>query len=103
MKGLKGSVQGMDCTDCVVKIKKTLSQLECVKTVELNLVLIKLYVAFDDRRIDEDIIIRRIKELGYGFSAAYEKLSFFSIKTNKFLPHIAQNWWEMQKNYNKPP
>ncbi len=84
MPELRGVVKGMDCANCVAKVKKNIEGLPGIKDVQLNLVSTKIIVDFEEES-SEKAIIKTIKRLGYGFDSAYEKRSFFNIKHNKNL------------------
>ena len=82
MPELRGVVQGMDCANCVAKVKKNVEGLPGVKNVQLNLVSTKIIVDYDEEKSSERFIVKTIKKLGYSFDNAYERKSFFNIKYN---------------------
>jgi Cd2+/Zn2+-exporting ATPase len=85
MPELRGVVKGMDCANCVAKVKKNVEGLPGIKDVQLNLVSTKIIVDYDQEESSEKTIIKSIKKLGYGFDSAYERKSFFNLRYNKNL------------------
>jgi len=85
MPELRGVVKGMDCVNCVAKVKKNIEGLPGIKDVQLNLVSTKIIVDFDEDTSSEKTIVKTIKRLGYGFDSAYERRSFFNIRHNRNL------------------
>ena len=85
MPELRGIVKGMDCANCVAKVRKNIEGLPGIEDVKINLVSTKLIVDYDEKKSSEREIIKIIKRSGYGFDRAYEHKSFFNIKHNKNL------------------
>ena len=85
MSELRGVVNGMDCANCVAKVRKNLENAPGVKDVKLNLVSTKLIVEYNREHTSEKEIIKIIKKTGYGFDSSYEQKSFFNLKHNKNL------------------
>ncbi|MBY9001590.1 MAG: cation-translocating P-type ATPase [Candidatus Heimdallarchaeota archaeon] len=82
---LRGIVKGMDCANCVTKVRKQIETKEGIEDVKLNLVSTKLIVAYNKELISEKEIIRIIKKAGYEFDHSYDQKSFFNLKYNKNL------------------
>ena len=85
MPELRGVVKGMDCANCVAKVRKNIENLPGIEDVKINLVSTKLIVDFDEEKSSERDIIKTIKRSGYGFDRAYERKSFFNLRHNKNL------------------
>ncbi|MHA1200156.1 MAG: cation transporter [Candidatus Heimdallarchaeaceae archaeon] len=85
MSELRGIVKGMDCANCVAKVKKNIENLPGIENVKINLVSTKLIVEYNEEESSERDIIKTIKRSGYGFDSAYEHKSFFNLKHNKNL------------------
>lgn len=85
MPELRGLVKGMDCANCVAKVRKNIENLPGVEDVKINLVSTKLIVNFDEKESSEKDIIKTIKRTGYGFDRNYEHKSFFNIRYNRNL------------------
>jgi copper chaperone CopZ len=59
-------ITGMDCYSCSLILDKTLKGIRGIKRVWVNYVLDTVFVEFDPKVIDEDKILRLIKErVGY--------------------------------------
>ena len=85
MSELRGVVEGMDCANCVAKVRKNLEKAPGIEDVKLNLVSTKLIVEYNGEFTSEKEIIKLIKKAGYGFDRSYEQKSFFNLKHNKNL------------------
>jgi Cd2+/Zn2+-exporting ATPase len=85
MPVLRGVVAGMDCANCVAKVRKNLENTPGIKDVKLNLVSTKLIVEYNSENTSEKDIIKIIKKAGYGFDHTYVQKSFFNLKHNKNL------------------
>ncbi len=85
MPELRGLVKGMDCANCVAKVRKNIENLPGIEDVKINLVSTKLIVNFNEKESSEKDIIKTIKRTGYGFDRNYEHKSFFNLKHNKNL------------------
>ncbi len=62
-KSLK--VEGMSCVNCARAIEITLKKTEGIKSVKVSFELGKVEVDYDEGKISEEEIIRKIEELGY--------------------------------------
>lgn len=85
MPELRGIVKGMDCANCVAKVKKNIENLPGIEDVKINLISTKLIVDYNEDVSSERDIIKSIKRSGYGFDRAYEAKSFFNLKHNRNL------------------
>jgi Cd2+/Zn2+-exporting ATPase len=85
MPELRGVVAGMDCANCVAKVRKNLENTPGIEDVKLNLVSTKLIVEYNSEHASEKDIINIIKKAGYGFDHSYVQKSFFNLKHNKNL------------------
>ena len=65
MKVEKFDVTGMTCTACVSHVEKSVSKLEGVKTVNVNLLTNSMTVNFDDSAIQIDAIEKSVEDAGY--------------------------------------
>jgi len=65
MKVEKFDVTGMTCTACVAHVEKSVSKLEGVKTVNVNLLTNSMTVNFDDSAIQIDAIEKSVEDAGY--------------------------------------
>ncbi|WP_073071064.1 heavy metal translocating P-type ATPase [Thermosipho atlanticus] len=59
------SVKGMTCTSCARTIEKKLEKLDGVEKVNVNFATEKLSIVFDSDKIDENVISRTVKDVGY--------------------------------------
>lgn len=58
-------IAGMTCAACSSRIEKVLNKQEGVIKAEVNLVMEKLDLEYDDNIIDENIIVSKIEQIGY--------------------------------------
>jgi len=65
MRVEKFDVTGMTCTACVAHVEKSVSKLEGVKTVNVNLLTNSMTVNFDDSAIQIDAIEKSVEDAGY--------------------------------------
>ena len=77
IKTLVLPVGGMSCASCVSHIEKSLLKLEGVESASANLALGNVNIKFQENRVSEEMIIRRIEEAGYsaGRGSAQTELS----------------------------
>ncbi len=85
MTELRGIVKGMDCANCVAKVRKNIENLPGIEDVKINLVSTKLIVDYNEEDSSERDIIKVIKRSGYGFDRSYKHKSFFNLKHNRNL------------------
>jgi len=65
MKKIDLDITGMHCQSCVSLITKAVQKLPGIKYSNVNLATEKATVEFDESKISEDSIIKKINELGY--------------------------------------
>lgn len=58
-------VDGMSCGHCKMKVTKTLSGLEGVQSVDINLETREVKVKFDASKVSQDTLEGAITEIGY--------------------------------------
>lgn len=64
-KKISVDVLGMTCAACSARIEKSLSKLEGVEKVNVNLSTNKATVDYDDKKIKKDDIVKTIEKTGY--------------------------------------
>lgn len=64
-KTIHFAIEGMTCASCSALIERTVSKLEGVQNVSVNLAAEKAVVTFDAARISEDAICKTIDELNF--------------------------------------
>lgn len=67
------SVTGMTCASCSSRVEKTVSKLQGVKFVSVNLLTNSMEVRFDNTLINSDEIISAVENAGYGASLKNKK------------------------------
>ena len=78
MKTVDFLVDDMTCAACVSTIKKRLSKVEGINSVNINLPLSKVRVEFEDNLINEEKIIEVINSAGYNAKlASLQDVSLF--------------------------
>lgn len=83
MAELHGIVKGMDCASCQTKIVKNLEKTLGVKSVKLSLVSTKIKIEYDEKQLDDKVLKKNIKKMGYEYKADYKRSGFFNLKENK--------------------
>jgi copper chaperone CopZ len=53
------------CSSCALHIKKIVGRMEGVKEIKVSSVNRKIHVQYDSSMISEDLIIRKINDLGF--------------------------------------
>lgn len=59
------NVKGMTCAACANRIEKKVSKLEGVEDVSVNLASEKMYVKFDPKKVNDEILKETVKNAGY--------------------------------------
>jgi len=59
-------ITGMHCANCALNIEKGLKRMEGVKAASVSFTTEKAIVEFDERKLSEEKLLERIKEIGYG-------------------------------------
>ena len=62
----KYQVTGMTCAACQANVSKTVSKLDGVDTVDVNLLSGTMKVSYDENRITELKMAKAIQDIGYG-------------------------------------
>lgn len=65
MKTQKFDVTGMTCASCVAHVEKSVSKLEGVKTVNVNLLTNSMSVSFDELHLNTSDIEKSVEDAGY--------------------------------------
>ena len=66
MKTEKFDVTGMTCSACVAHVEKSVSKLEGVKAVKVNLLTNSMTVSFDELHLTPQAIEESVEDAGYG-------------------------------------
>ena len=64
----KFHVPGMSCSACSSHVEKSVSKLEGIKTVSVNLLTNSMQVEYDETKLDTGKIIEAVEHAGYGAS-----------------------------------
>ncbi|MCL4530122.1 MAG: cadmium-translocating P-type ATPase, partial [Chloroflexi bacterium] len=59
------AIEGMDCSDCVTVIEHSVGRMEGVLTVNVNYPAEKIWVEFDNQKVNRVAIEKRVRSLGY--------------------------------------
>ena len=62
----KFDVTGMSCSACSSHVEKSVSKLEGIKTVSVNLLTNSMQVEYDETKLDTGKIIEAVEHAGYG-------------------------------------
>jgi len=68
-------ITGMTCANCVSVVEKGLSKLQGVDHVDVNLALERATVTYDPTLLDENALIERVEQTGYGIATATTELA----------------------------
>ena len=68
----KFDVTGMSCSACSSHVEKSVSKLEGIKTVSVNLLTNSMQVEYDETKLDTGKIIGAVEHAGYGASVKEE-------------------------------
>lgn len=66
MKREQYNISGMHCAACSASIERNLKKLEGIELAEVNLLLKKLNVSYDENLLSEEDIVNTIKNAGFG-------------------------------------
>ena len=58
-------VEGMTCASCVSRVEKTISKLDGIKNVNVNLATEKVSFEFDPEKIDLNLVAQKVDDAGY--------------------------------------
>ncbi|MBI5034002.1 MAG: copper-translocating P-type ATPase [Chloroflexi bacterium] len=75
-------VTGMTCAHCANTIERNVSKLSGVNLANVNLATEKLSVAFDPAQLDEQGIIARVTQIGYGIATGKAELPITGLSDN---------------------
>src|SRR5210317_512514 len=67
------SVSGMHCAACSSRIERMVSALTGVESASVNLATEQMNCVYDDTAIDENLIVERVSEIGFGLTPAKSK------------------------------
>ncbi len=76
MKKVNLLINGMHCASCAVNINKTIEKTKGVKESNVNFATSKATITFDEKNINEDELIKIIKNKGYEASKTYGEKDF---------------------------
>lgn len=68
------NISGMHCAACSASIERNLNKLEGIEKAEVNLLLKKLNITYDENLLGEDLIIKTIENAGFGAEKIEEAL-----------------------------
>jgi len=98
MKTEKFDVTGMTCSACVAHVEKSVSKLEGVKAVNVNLLTNSMIVSFDELKLAPSIIEDSVEEAGY--SAHLHDTSFNAeANSENRIDYILEEKKEMKKHF----
>jgi len=80
-------IEGMHCAGCVSNIEKNVLGLDGVTDCRVNLAMSSAVVSVDENRIDQDKIIKKIKELGYNAASGEPDILTSNQKEEKTSRH----------------
>ena len=95
MKTEKFDVNGMTCSSCVAHVEKSVSKLNGIKLVQVNLLTNRMTVSYDENALDSEKIKTSVKNAGYDAQSKTEKdkNSSKNSSTNKEMMQMKFRWW----------
>lgn len=66
MKKVKFDIKGMTCSSCSSHVEKAVSKLDGIKNVNVNLLSNSMVVEYDEKKLNNHVIIKSVAEAGYG-------------------------------------
>ena len=66
MKKVKFDIKGMTCSSCSSHVEKAVSKLDGIKNVNVNLLSNSMVVEYDEKKLNNHVIIKAVAEAGYG-------------------------------------
>lgn len=58
-------IEGMDCSDCVIVLEHSVGRMDGVLSVNVNYATEKLWIEYDNHKVNRRLIENRIRSLGY--------------------------------------
>ncbi len=90
MKKEKYDITGMTCSACSTRVEKTVSQMEGIAEVSVNLLTNSMVVSYDEQITGNDAIVSNVEKAGYGAlpvksegAGSIEKLTSQSFSGNR--------------------
>ena len=66
MNNIEFYISGLDCTACSARIENSLTKVDGVKSISVNLATGRAYLEYEVEKVKPEDIFSRIKELGFG-------------------------------------
>lgn len=66
MKKCKFDITGMTCSSCQAHVEKAVKKLDGMQNVNVNLLSNSMNVEFDEKKVNEELIIKAVENAGYG-------------------------------------
>ncbi len=88
-------ITGMSCAACQVRVEKSVSKLDGVNAVNVNLLKNTMDVEYDDKVLSEESIVSAVEKAGYGASARKEKTA--AADKEKPVDVAAEEYMKMKK------
>jgi Cd2+/Zn2+-exporting ATPase len=61
----KWKIKGIDCPDCAIKIERTISKIDGIKSAKVSLETSLLVIEYEDKAFDTERVEKEIRKLGY--------------------------------------
>lgn len=98
MKTEKFDVTGMTCSACVAYVEKSVSKLEGVKAVNVNLLTNSMTVSFDELHLTPQVIEESVEDAGYG-AHVFEGKYYSSTNSSSKIDYVLEEKKEMKKQF----
>ena len=98
MKTEKFEVTGMTCASCVTHVEKSVSKLEGIKMVQVNLLTNSMTVSYDESSLDNLIIEKSVEDAGYEAHLKSD-VGVSTATTSKKVDHVQLEQQEMKSRW----
>ena len=98
MKTDKFEVTGMTCASCVAHVEKSVSKLEGIKMVQVNLLTNSMTVTYDESSLDNSKIEQSVENAGYEAHLKSDA-TISAVKTSNKVDHVQLEQQEMKTRW----
>jgi len=71
LKKITVPIEGMTCASCVARVEKSISKLEGIQNVSVNLATEKATFEYEPAKVSYDDIVKNVESAGYKMSRLY--------------------------------
>jgi len=82
MRKVKFNIQGMTCSSCSSHVERAVKKLDGIREVNVNLLSNNMLVEYDEKKVNNEKIIKAVVEAGYGASIENKEEKKSNIKVD---------------------